>query len=192
VKAPTRVELCGPWVREQTITEVYGWRGSGKSWFCLHLAYCVAAGVGFMRWSVGAPRRVVYVDGEMSLDDMQTRLHSIIESEEKKAGRSLDAELYHLSDSDLETFPDGLPKLSTPEGRALIEAQLTSGPTLLVLDNLSTLFNSAIENDAESWVEAQDWLISLRRRGHSVIFVHHAGRGAPTTADGLLCRRQQT
>jgi AAA domain len=177
LKAPPRVELCGPWLREQTITEVYGWRGAGKSWFCLHLAYCVAAGVDFMRWSVKTPTRVVYVDGEMGLDDMQGRLQKIIESEEKKAGRALDFELYHLSDSNLAQFPDGLPKLSTPEGRALIEAQLSHGPTLLILDNLSILFNSAIENDAESWCEAQDWLISLRRRGHSIIFVHHAGKG---------------
>jgi hypothetical protein len=177
LKAPPRVELCGPWLREQTITEVYGWRGAGKSWFCLHLAYCVAAGVDFMKWSVKTPTRVVYVDGEMGLDDMQDRLQKIIESEEKKAGRALECELYHLSDSNLAQFPDGLPKLSTPEGRALIEAQLSHGPTLLILDNLSILFNSKIENDAESWCEAQDWLISLRRRGHSIIFVHHAGKG---------------
>lgn len=177
IKVTPREELCGPWLKAGTTTEVYGWRGAGKSWFCMWLAYCVSTGRSFMKWECKAPRRVVYVDGEMSLDDTQERLSKIIKAEEKRAGRELESKLCYLSDSDVEQFPDGLPKLSTPEGRELIESQLSEGPALIVLDNLSTLFNSAIENDAESWVEVQDWLLSLRRRGHTILFVHHAGKG---------------
>ena len=46
-----------------------------------------------------------------------------------------------------------------------------------MLDNLSTLVNGGRENDAESWNEMQGWLLQLRRRGVTVLLVHHTGRG---------------
>ena len=171
-----RAELCGPWLKERTITEVYGWRGAGKSWFGLSLAFAVSSGVDFMRWGVTEAREVLYVDGEMDLEDIKERLSLIRKSEQKRAGRTLRPKLRYLADSHEDIFPNGLPKLSTNEGKALVESNL-EGVSLLVLDNLSTLYNSAIENDAESWVETQDWLVSLRRRGISVVFVHHSGKG---------------
>ena len=171
-----RAELCGPWLKERTITEVYGWRGAGKSWFGLSLAFAVSSGVDFMRWGVTEAREVLYVDGEMDLEDIKERLSLIRKSEQKRAGTTLRPKLRYLADSHEDIFPNGLPKLSTNEGKALVESNL-EGVSLLVLDNLSTLYNSAIENDAESWVETQDWLVSLRRRGISVVFVHHSGKG---------------
>lgn len=171
-----RVELCGSWLKEGSITEVYGWRGAGKSWFALWLAYCVSAGVSFMKWGVSAAKGVLYVDGEMGLEDIQARLPRIHKSESKRASRELVPDLRYFADSDLALFPDGLPNLGTPEGKALLEAHL-SGVSLLILDNLSTLYNSAIENEAESWVATQDWMKGLRRRGLAVLFVHHAGKG---------------
>ena len=52
-----------------------------------------------------------------------------------------------------------------------------TGFSLIVLDNLSTLCRGGVENEAESWSVVQDWMLSLRRRGISVLFVHHAGKG---------------
>jgi putative DNA primase/helicase len=47
---------------------------------------------------------------------------------------------------------------------------------LLVLDNLSSLTAVIRDNDAESWGPIQEWLLKLRRRGISVLIVHHAGK----------------
>ena len=47
---------------------------------------------------------------------------------------------------------------------------------MIVIDNISCLFRSGSENEAESWQEAQEWALDLRRRGKSVLFVHHAGK----------------
>jgi putative DNA primase/helicase len=58
----------------------------------------------------------------------------------------------------------------------MLDAML-DGYELLVLDNVSTLINGGRENDAESWDAVQAWLLRLRRRGLSVLLVHHAGRG---------------
>src|SRR5262249_11626599 len=36
---------------------------------------------------------------------------------------------------------------------------------------------SGRENEAESWLPVQAWLLKLRREGRAVIIVHHAGKG---------------
>ena len=46
----------------------------------------------------------------------------------------------------------------------------------MVLDNLSTLCRSGVENEAESWLPVQGWLLGLRQRGISALLVHHAGK----------------
>jgi len=68
-----------------------------------------------------------------------------------------------------------LPDLSTVAGQDLIEAHL-DGVELLVLDNLSSLVRAVKENEGEGWLPVQDWALDLRRRGISVLFVHHAGK----------------
>jgi putative DNA primase/helicase len=69
----------------------------------------------------------------------------------------------------------GIPDLSTPEGQAAIEEHL-EGVQLLILDNLSSLCRKGKENEAESWLPVQEWLLNLRKRGISVLMVHHAGK----------------
>src|SRR5436190_20348191 len=57
----------------------------------------------------------------------------------------------------------------------MIEDQLEV-TELVILDNLSCLCRSGKENEAESWLPVQEWILSLRRRGVSVLFDHHAGK----------------
>jgi putative DNA primase/helicase len=64
-----------------------------------------------------------------------------------------------------------MPDLVTLEGQGLIEAHL-GGIDLLVLDNLSALCRYGNENEGEAWLPTLD----LRRRGISVLFIHHAGK----------------
>ena len=69
-----------------------------------------------------------------------------------------------------------MPSLATPEGQQALDPHL-DGVALLVLDNLSSLCACGDENSSESWQSIQNWSLSLRRRGISVLFVHHAGKG---------------
>jgi putative DNA primase/helicase len=66
--------------------------------------------------------------------------------------------------------------LARPEHQEAVEERL-DGAELLVLDNLSTLVNGGRENDAESWDSMQGWLLHLRRKGLTVLLIHHSGRG---------------
>ncbi|MEM6820308.1 MAG: AAA family ATPase, partial [Verrucomicrobiota bacterium] len=46
---------------------------------------------------------------------------------------------------------------------------------VLVIDNLSSVSNIS-ENDNDEWMKLGDWLLDFRRKGISVVVVHHAGR----------------
>jgi hypothetical protein len=76
--------------------------------------------------------------------------------------------------------------LALPEHQAAIEAKLEA-VEFLVIDNLSTLVNGGRENDAESWNEMQAWLLQLRRRGITVLLVHHTGRGENARPSARTC-----
>ena len=47
---------------------------------------------------------------------------------------------------------------------------------LIIIDNLSSLLRTGDENDAESWLPFQNWLLDLRRRNISILFAHHANK----------------
>jgi putative DNA primase/helicase len=68
-----------------------------------------------------------------------------------------------------------MPNLSTIEGQAMLDRYL-EGIEVVLLDNVSTLFQGGPENEAESWILAQDFLLRLRQRGLFALYVHHAGR----------------
>ena len=68
-----------------------------------------------------------------------------------------------------------MPNLATPAGQAAIEPYLKN-VALVIVDNIATLCRAGRENDTESWLPVQGWLLDLRRRGISVLVVHHAGK----------------
>jgi putative DNA primase/helicase len=72
---------------------------------------------------------------------------------------------------------DPIPDLGTSKGQAALERDWGEHPDFLVLDNLSCLAGAAKDNEADSWSPLQAWLLSLRRRGVTVLIVHHAGKG---------------
>lgn len=54
--------------------------------------------------------------------------------------------------------------------------ELLDGVEFVVLDNLSTLCRTGKENESESWIVVQQWILSLRRRNITVLLIHHAGK----------------
>lgn len=113
---------------------------------------------------------MLYVDGEMPQEALQERLLATM-----KGGRHPSDGAFRLLCMDRQPLGTSLNLADTKQQEA-INSHL-DGVELLVLDNLSTLVNGGPENDAESWISMQAWLLQLRRRGVTVLVVHHAGRG---------------
>jgi len=167
---PPREQLLAPWLPAQGIVMVYAARGVGKTHFALSAAYAVAIGGHFLGWKAPKARRVLFVDGEMPAVSMQERLAGIM----TVADEGPPKDFLRLITPDLQELP--IPDLSEEDGQAALD-RILGGAELVVLDNVSSLFRSGVENDAESWAPVQAWALGLRRRGVSTLFVHHAGKG---------------
>lgn len=168
---PPMEALLAPWLCKQHLSMIYAWRGVGKTHFALGVAYAVAGGGQFLKWKADKPRRVVYIDGEMAGAAIKARIAAIVKSTPDDAEppegylRIITPDAQHLP----------LPDLSSLEGQAALAPHIADAD-LIVVDNLSSLMRSGVENEGESWVPVADWALSMRKRGKAVLFVHHAGK----------------
>jgi len=78
LQVPPREMLLAPILPERSLAMLYAPRGIGKSWLGLTIGLVVASGSSVLRWNAPWPRRVLFVDGEMVLSDLQIRLNSIL------------------------------------------------------------------------------------------------------------------
>jgi len=172
MELPAREIWLAPWLTRQCLAMLWAQRGVGKTHVALGIAYAVASGGEFLGWKADAPRRVLYVDGEMPAGAMKDRLAHIVLGAE----RDSPPDFFRLLTPDLQdgTMPDLGNGSDQRELDALIDA---CGAELIVIDNLSTLLRSGgAENEAESWLPVQAWALRHRAHGRSALFVHHAGK----------------
>lgn len=169
VEFPARTRILDPWLSSGDISMVFGPRGSGKTNLLIALALAVASGGTFGPWRATRPHKVVFLDGEMAGGSMQQRLLMHLGETEPDPG------YFRIFSPDL--LPRGvpLPDLATVEGQAAAD-EAVADSEVAVIDNLSCWCRSGVENEAGSWVTVQEWLSTLRRRGTSVVLVHHSGK----------------
>ena len=167
MKIPPREMILAPIIPEKGLVMLYAPRGVGKTHVALYIAVTVAKGSGLFdnKWKAPKSVGVLLVDGEMPAHTLQERLLQMCEHTPQNYLKILSA--------DLQEMP--IPDLSTKEGQSFIEEHL-EGIKLLILDNLSSLCRSGRENESESWQPMQEWLLSLRKRGISVLLIHHANK----------------
>jgi hypothetical protein len=170
IKFKERRLILRPWLHAQDLVMIFAPRGVGKTHFGLSVAYAVATGTSFAKWTAERPAKVVYLDGYLPGALMQQRLLQHCPDTEPEPG------FLRVFTPDL--LPDGrpMPDISTYAGQEEIEPMIQDAE-VLVIDNLSSWARSGRENEAESWLPVADWLLSLRRRGIAVILIHHAGKG---------------
>jgi putative DNA primase/helicase len=111
------------------------------------------------------------IDGEMPAAALRDRLASIVAGSEVEAAPGM----LRLLVGDL-IEEGGIGNIANSKVQSELDKCLDS-VELLILDNLSSLATVVRDNDQESWESLQAWLLRLRRRGISVLIVHHAGKG---------------
>jgi putative DNA primase/helicase len=174
--------LLAPILPERSLAMLYAPRGLGKSWLAFSIGLATATGASLLRWSAPQQRNVLYVDGEMPLVSLQERLKAISPG----FGRDIPNDAFRILAAD--QIEGGI-NLSAAEGQQSLDP-LLQDVDLVILDNLSTLATTTSESASDAWVPMQNWLLKLRRRGVSVLIVHHAGtngrqRGTSRREDAL-------
>jgi hypothetical protein len=150
---------------------LFGPSGISKTYFALAWALSIASGRGFLTWKNEIPRGVLYIDGELGGRTMQQRVKLL------KSGHELDikAPFYTASfdDQGHGLFPD----LEDPHAQLRYAAGIPDDVQMVIFDSLSTLAAMEESNDYKSWGTIQRFLLSLRRRGLTVLVIHHANKG---------------
>jgi len=189
LELPPRKLLMRPWLGQADQCAIYGKRGHGKTWVTLGSAIALSSGGSMWGWSVENPVRVLFVDGEMMMRRLQSRLQTLMRSLRIVPTKNL----FILT-------PDAQPgnvspvNLYSKEGRLAVAEHIDSigGVDVMILDNISTLYRGGEENTSEWWQPLQDWLVEWRMRGVATVCALHSGkdgdrgpRGASKVEDAL-------
>ncbi len=160
------------WLSEGSNVMVFGPRGVGKTMMQLALAAALTTRSPLLKWPVTAPVGVLYVDGEMPLDELRNRATALLPKPPEAPLCFLTSEwVYHKLHRDL--------VLTSEAMRDQIMRILDAHPDIrvVILDNISCLFTGISEDKKQDWEPIAAWLIRLRHRGIATVLVHHAGKG---------------
>ena len=175
---PPREHIIGPFVK-QGLNMVYAPPGVGKTYFAMGLCYAIATGGEFLRWKCEKVQSVIYFDGELPAFLLKGRLEDLFRL------NPCEALNFDIVTPDEQACP--MPDFATNEGQK--EAlELIGDAEFIVIDNISTLCRTGKENEAESWIPVQNFLLKLRRLGKSVLLVHHSGKGEVLSPRGTSKR----
>jgi len=175
-----------PFLYEGTLTMVYGPPGVGKTYWGLSLAVSIVCGGQFLKWRVTQAAGVLYVDGEMPLGVLRERLAALMPSNPIAPIEVLSHEhFYNQHERDL--------MLCQEDIQAELQSYLDSHPNIrvLILDNLSCLLPTVREDRRDDWAaRVLPFLLWLRRRGITVVLMHHTGKDEKVQR-GTSSRRDQ-
>jgi hypothetical protein len=118
---PERQYLLSPWLREHESCLLYAATGVGKSLFALSAALAVAGGGSFLGWKPddkpgGGNWRVLYVDGEMHIGDIQERARLLLDAVPRISRTKVSANLQFLARQ--QQSPEaGFPEITDQQGQ---------------------------------------------------------------------------
>ena len=170
LKLPPKRYIIDPFLPERGLIEIYSKTGVGKTTFAMSLAMAAALGKPFLKWGVPKRWRVLYVDGEMSTQEMQERLNVTSTHFGRPANGLTNLRLICRDRLQL-----GIPDIGSTLGQSWFDDD-AAWADVIFLDNLSCLWWSGRENDADAWSVIQQWLLKLKARGKSIIMLHHSGK----------------
>lgn len=162
-----------PWLPEGGNTMVFGPRGIGKTFFQLALATSLTTGRPLWKWDCPKPVGVLYVDGEMQLDELRQRAIALMDKPPVALLNFLTGQLVYQRCGGKDLI------LTSEAMRQEVVKILDAHPEVrvVILDNISCLFSGINEDSKQDWEPVNAWLIRLRHRGISTVLVHHAGKG---------------
>jgi hypothetical protein len=165
-----RADEDAQWMMEPVIAEhrahaIYAPGGTGKSLFSLWIAAALATGRQGLNSQPCTPRRVLYLDYEMTLEDVRERLENM--------GYDSSCDLSNLFYACLPS----LPPADAPEGgKAIARLAQLYDAELVILDTFSRAV-SGDENDADTVRAFYRWtLLHLKSEGRAFARIDHAGK----------------
>lgn len=167
-----------PWLIPESRYLLWGKTGCGTSALMLAIGHACAGGTDLGIWNAPRPVKVIYLDGEMSVLDLQDRVREFRKSE---------AFAPHLTDIDknmlflnVEDFPQFAP-LDKPEClEDFVKVVKDFGAELVILDNIHSLLSHVIKS-SRTCARLRPIMTAIPA---AQLWGHHAGLSGKTPYGG--------
>ena len=179
IKFAAREFVIDPWLRTGESALLWAATGVGKTWLTLSLAMAVAGGGRVWEWRAAKARKVLLIDGEMNIQDLQDRIRFLLDS---GAVDGVDREVMR------ENLLIVSRQFQDPRGRfydvtdpasqdAILRRVEAEGVDMVVVDNMTTCADGlADENDATAFRSVMGFLLKMKQANKAAILVHHANK----------------
>jgi hypothetical protein len=168
-EADAKTYLIEPWLPKNTIVQVFGYSGHGKSMFVQHAIAAMCSGQRYFGpFEIGRPAKCLYLDFEMGMSTIARRL--------------LEMRQMHGDTQDrlnIWTPFIGKKEMDLHMREGLLELQQWikfAGPDVVVIDTIRSAYPGLAENSADEWSKVNKLAVALRNSGMSVIMVHHSNK----------------
>jgi RecA-family ATPase len=173
LEIPQKRTILNPWLREESIILISGWRGTGKTWFALSLCDSITRWQGFGPWPLTNGVDCLYVDGEMTANDVQERLLAL----DRMNGTGRRSSFVIYSDAYANGLGISKANLRSERWRKELKTLLVErGIRLVCFDNIASLSPGIDENVKQAWDPINQYLLDLRFEGITSILLHHTNK----------------
>ncbi|MBY2985102.1 AAA family ATPase [Rhizobium leguminosarum] len=176
---PPRQFAIDPWLRTGESALIWAATGVGKTWLTLSLALAMAGGGRVWEWQAPKARKVLILDGEMNVQDLQERISHLVSTgavdnlDRDAMGTNLRLMPRQYQDPRAQFYDITDP---ASQERILTEME-ASGAEVIIIDNLTTCADGlADENDATAFRSIMGFLLMMKQAGKTAIVVHHANK----------------
>lgn len=185
VEIPERTMIMSPWLASGQVNVLHAPKGVGKTFFAMSLAIAITHKYDFREnWITQNHTGVLYIDGEVSIQEFRDRLLALRGDKEQVAPLSL------LSSDYMSSQSDAYMNLSDENVRKAVLGYLNESGQygVVFLDNKSSLCPYGDENTKQDFDGLNQWMLELKRNGYVVFLIHHSNkrgdmRGTSAIAD---------
>lgn len=185
-----------PLLATETITQIWSRPGIGKTHTALEMATSICNGAEkFWNYKPSANKKdypSLYIEGEMRASSLMERLCNITQRYYDE-GKKFNFDLFYIAPL-VEQIKQNFIPLNEELGRKNVELKAEQiykkhgVKPFIFLDNISCL-TSIQEKDGVEWLSFMGWLVKLRARGYSVVFLHHATKAGDTSSGSNMKER---
>jgi len=185
--------IIEPLVSDQSIVEIVGASGVGKTMFGLAVAGAISSGNGLLgMMSIGGPRPILYVEGELPSADVQKRIDGMI----AEIKRDCNSDMFYTAtlQQQMKINPGGFVPINTPQGMINIENTIlaiekrTGIMPVVFIDNISCLTSGMKENEADAWSPIINKFVKWKNMGSTVFYFHHLNKGNDSSGSTMQHR----
>ena len=185
--------IIEPLVSDQSIVQIVGASGVGKTMFGLAIAGAISTSNGLLGMpSVGGARPILYVERELPGSDIQIRINGMLEKIERKCK----PENFNVSSlqQQLAINDKGFTPIQTEQGlieieNAIIDIKTITGKMPVVfIDNISCLASGLKENDADAWSPIINKFVKWKNMGSTIFYFHHLNKGNDSSGSTMQHR----